>query len=34
MALAGSMSVRNMAAKFDVNPSAVQRISRPLAASS
>jgi hypothetical protein len=28
-ALAGSMSVRKMAAKFDVNPSTVQRISRP-----
>ena len=28
-ALAGGMSVRKTAAKFDVNPSTVQRISRP-----
>jgi len=28
-ALAGGMSVRKTAAKFDVNPSTVQRIARP-----
>ena len=28
-ALAGDMSVRKTAAKFDVNPSTVQRIARP-----
>jgi hypothetical protein len=28
-ALAGSMRVRKTAAKFDVNPSTVQRIARP-----
>jgi len=29
MALADGMSVRKTAAKFDVNPSTVQRIARP-----
>ena len=28
-ALAGGMSVRKTAAKFDVNPSTVQRVARP-----
>ena len=32
-ALAGGMSVRKTAAKFDVNPSTVQRIARPFVAS-